>query len=513
MNKNAIGYTRVSSEEQINNYSLENQKDKCVKYCNDNDFNLLKLFKDEGKSATSLNRPALIDLLDYCKKNKDKVDALVIYKIDRLSRSTYDYLEVKRRLASYGITIISVTEPNDGSPTGEFLETLMAAQARLDNAIKSERTKDGMTKRLEAGLPTNLVPVGYKYAPGENEKNMPVPDEPRFTQLQNAGHEYLKGIHTKIQIAEFLNKQGFKTRNNKSASSQFVSHFFSNVFYKGIVHSKVRNKNYIGIHQKMFEEGEWCKIQQISEGTSFTASPKKRNNPDFPLRHFTMCGICGDHITGNWSSGNGGKYAYYRCPKHKPSVNVEVVEREFFDLLQSIKPTEETVERFTVILKAKYDGKYKELISNVSTLEKELQCLETTRKKLVQKNLDGIYDDVLFKEQDNDIKDKMVVKKIQISEAAMDKLDIDTICEFAKHFLENIAQTWKNADLDTKQRLQEMIFPEGVTYHFPGFRTIKLSCLFNVLRELNDPNESLGWSMGIEPITSNSTGWRSNQLS
>lgn len=495
MQKNAIGYIRVSSEEQVNNYSLSNQADKCKEYCKTNGFNLLKIFRDEGKSATTLNRPALIELLEYCRQNKGKIDACIIYKVDRMSRETYEYLDVKRRLASFGVNIISMTEMPNDSPMGEFMETLMAAQARLDNAIKSERTKDGMTKRLEAGLPTNPLSVGYKYQTGDNDKNYPVRDDPKFTQLQQAGYDYLSGIYTKKQIADLLNKRGFTTAGGCPVTSQFISKFFNNSFYKGSIYSRVRNKYYLGKHEKMFTEEEWYKIQQISEGTSFTAQPKKKNNPDFPLRHFVLCN-CGQHITGNWSQGRSQKYAYYRCPKHAPSIAVEQFEQEFFNLLESIRPSKETVKKFSEILKQKYDKKYNDLTVDITTIKKELEDLQEQRKMLVTKNMAGIYDDDLFMEQDEILKNKIIVKKVQISEGNIEKLDIDIICTFAENFLQNIAQTWKNAELETKQRLQSIIFPEGVIYDNSRFRTTTLSCLFEVLGDPDESENHLG-SRGI----------------
>ena len=513
MNKNAIGYIRVSSEDQIKNYSLANQEDKCREYCQNNGYCLLKIFRDEGKSATTLQRPALLELLSYSQKNKGKLDAVVTYKIDRMSRDTYEYLYLKKTLSSYGVSIIPITEPVDKTPAGAFLETIMAAVATLDNEQKSCRTKDGMTKRLESGLPTNPLPVGYKYQLGENGKNEPVKDEPRFSMLQQAGYDYMTGIFTKVQIAQSLNTKGFTTKNNKSCSSQFISHFFSNEFYKGVIFSKVRNKSYPGKHEKMFTDAEWHKIQQVSSGNTLTALPKKRNNPDFPLRHFTVCGKCGKPICGNWSQGRTERYAYYRCLKHSPSVPADDFERDFITLLDDIKPSPETLERFTNLLKSKYDKNYKELTKDVSTLNRELESLHNQRKTLLKKNLDGIYDDDLFKEHDEELKNRILVLNIQIKDAGMKKLDIETICTFANHFINNLSQTWRNADLDTKQRLQEIIFPNGVFYEYPGFRTDTLSCLFEVLRDSSASNDHLGWLMGLEPTTSASTEQRSNQLS
>ena len=328
-----------------------------------------------------------------------------------------------------------------------------------------------------------------------------------------AGYSYLSGIYTTKQIADKLNKVGFSTHRGKPVSGQFVSRFLKHPFYKGIIVSRTRDRTYKGVHKEMFSEEEWLKIRNISEENSFTAKPKMRNNPDFPLRHFTICSKCGSHITGNWSKGRSKKYSYYRCPNHAPSIPVEIFESEFIELLESVKPARETVERFTELLKAKYESVYKQLSSNTKTLENELNELVDKRKVLVQKSLDGVYDDDLFKEYDERLKDEIMVKKLQVSESTMEKIDIDTICEFASHFISNLSQTWRKADLEANQQLQQVLFPEGVEYCFPKFRTAKLSCLFNALGDFDVSEEHMGWTMGLEPTTSCATDRCSNQLS
>lgn len=289
-----------------------------------------------------------------------------------------------------------------------------------------------------------------------------------------------------------LNKWGFTTRSDKKTSSQFISKLFSNEFYKGVIYSKVRNKKYMGKYEAMFSDSEWYQIQQVSAGKSFTAQPKKRNNPDFPLRHFAICEKCGEPITGNWSKGRSKKYPYYRCQNHSPSVPVDEFEQQFFDFLLKIKPKKETVKKFTKILKDKYDAKYKELTKNVHVLEKELSDLLEERKTIAKKNVAGIFSDEVCKELTDEVENKITVKKMQINEGSMQKLDIETICTFAEHFLQNVAQTWRNVDLETKQRLQELIFPEGITYCFPGYRTTFLCCLFEILQDPNESDDHLG---------------------
>ncbi len=159
--KHAYAYLRVSSEEQVSNFSLDNQKDYCLREAERQEYEIAQIYREEGVSAKTTNRPQLLRLLEDCRKNKNTISAVFIYKIDRISRDTYDFLAIKRKLAENGIRILSVTEPTEANPTGEFLETLLAASAKLDNATKGLRTQDGMRKRLESGWANGRAPVGY----------------------------------------------------------------------------------------------------------------------------------------------------------------------------------------------------------------------------------------------------------------------------------------------------------------------------------------------------------------
>src|SRR5439155_22233872 len=131
-------YTRVSSDEQIKGMSLGFQREDCLRYAKERDMSVARFFEERGESAKVADRPELLNLLDYCKKHKGTIDALILWKLDRLSRNQMDYYYLKRTLLSYGITIHSVTEPSiEGSSSieGKIFETFTALQAEIDNAM------------------------------------------------------------------------------------------------------------------------------------------------------------------------------------------------------------------------------------------------------------------------------------------------------------------------------------------------------------------------------------------
>src|SRR5947209_7742603 len=109
--KRAILYLRVSTEEQVDNFSLSTQEDICRKEAEKRGYEVVQIFREEGRSAKTITgRPVLISLIEYCRKNKHNVQATFVYRLDRISRVTADYLAIRKKLAENGITIISSTE-------------------------------------------------------------------------------------------------------------------------------------------------------------------------------------------------------------------------------------------------------------------------------------------------------------------------------------------------------------------------------------------------------------------
>src|ERR1035437_4861063 len=104
--KKAVLYLRVSTEEQVDNFSLGTQDELCKKEAERRHLEIDKIFREEGKSAKNIvGRPVLIKLLEYCRRNKKRIDAVIVYRLDRVSRSTSDYLAVRKKLSDYGISI------------------------------------------------------------------------------------------------------------------------------------------------------------------------------------------------------------------------------------------------------------------------------------------------------------------------------------------------------------------------------------------------------------------------
>ncbi|MBA4417409.1 MAG: recombinase [Syntrophus sp. (in: bacteria)] len=214
----AIGYTRVSTDEQAREgISLDNQKAKITAYCELNDLDLVEIIEDAGKSGKDLNREGIQSLLGKVKARQ--IDAVVVYKLDRLSRRVKDTLTLMDLIEKKSVAFHSITERIDTkSAMGKFFLNIMASMNQWERDTISERTHDALQHKIDKGERAGQIPYGWTL--GEDGK----------TLLQNQTEQEairlikdLKGKgYTLRSICEKLTREGHKA-TGKSWHPQTVS--------------------------------------------------------------------------------------------------------------------------------------------------------------------------------------------------------------------------------------------------------------------------------------------------
>src|ERR1035438_630423 len=161
---NAVIYCRVSSKEQIEGTSLESQEASCRDFALSKGMRVLKVFLEQGESAKFADRTQLLQLIEFCRQSRDqdKVDTLLVWKIDRFARNVADHYSIKTTLLKYGVRVASVTEPIDSDPTGKLMEGVLASVAQFDNDVRAMRTVQGMRRRIQDGIWPRKPPLGYR---------------------------------------------------------------------------------------------------------------------------------------------------------------------------------------------------------------------------------------------------------------------------------------------------------------------------------------------------------------
>jgi site-specific DNA recombinase len=156
-----IGYVRVSTDEQAREgISLEAQKTKIAAYCELNDLELIEIIEDAGKSGKDLNREGIQSLI--CEVKAHRIDAVVVYKLDRLSRRVRDTLSLMDLIEKKNIAFHSITERIDTkSAMGKFFLNIMASMNQWERDTISERTRDALHHKIDKGERAGQIPYGW----------------------------------------------------------------------------------------------------------------------------------------------------------------------------------------------------------------------------------------------------------------------------------------------------------------------------------------------------------------
>lgn len=484
--KKAIIYLRVSTEEQVDNYSLETQQNICIKEAERRGIEVLQIFKEEGRSAKNITgRPVLIEMLEFCRRNKKNIDALIVYRLDRLSRQTGDFLAIRKRLAEYQITLISASEPTGNSPTERFIETMLASFAQMDNDVKSERTRNGLRARFLAGLPCSTPTFGYK-----NENGYAIKDPKTWDKIKQAWELMATGTKTLSEMATIMNgwglRQPFKGKEYQ-LKPQAISRMFRNKFYIGILTSKRYPEEVRGQHIPMVTEALFYRVQAAIDGRNTNIHvPLARRNPDnkeFPLRRLVLC-RCNTPLTGAWSKGKRAKYAYYMCNKRcgMPSIPVDTLNNATMHFLSTISPKKECLDAFIALLRRTYYKRGAQLQKRREQADTELKRLYTLRQALIQKNLNGIYSDEIFKEQNKLIEEQIASVQMAKDDALLEKYNLEKIVKFMQEKFANLGVTYQLSTLSQIKVLLCSIFPSGLLWSYPGLSNTKISPLYQSIR-------------------------------
>jgi len=203
----AVSYVRVSTEDQAKEgVSLDNQREKIKSYCQLKDLTLIKTIEDAG-SAKNLNRKGVQKVLKMARKKE--IDAVVVFKLDRMFRSTVDAIETTKMFDKWGISFHSIHETLDTqSAMGRFFFTLTAALAEMERRVIGERTKAALAyKRSRNEKTGGDIPYGFNLT----ENGLLVENENEQEVIRLIHRLKQQGLSLR-KISKKLEQEGFKTK-------------------------------------------------------------------------------------------------------------------------------------------------------------------------------------------------------------------------------------------------------------------------------------------------------------
>lgn len=251
--KRAALYIRVSTEEQAKEgFSISAQREKLSWFASSQDWEIAGYYVDEGYSAKDLNRPALQRMLQDVRQHQ--VDLILVYRLDRLTRSVLDLYQLLEEWEAHHVTFRSCTEVYDTTTAiGRLFITLVAALAQWERENLAERVKLGMEQMAhEEKRPGGPPPFGYRLVNGMLQID---PQEAEVVRTIFSLYESGIGIGA---IARRLQEEGIPSRTGASWSQATLSRMLQNHVYYGAL-----RWNYAEGGQKKNSPDAWI----IREGT------------------------------------------------------------------------------------------------------------------------------------------------------------------------------------------------------------------------------------------------------
>lgn len=463
----AVIYCRVSTVEQVQNLSLATQEESCRAYCAREGYDVDELFIDAGESAKTTNRPEFLRLLEACRQGQGRLHAVIVYSLTRFSRNSADHHAISTLLRGLGISLRSVTEPIDDSPSGRLMEGILAAMAQFDNDSRSARVVAGMKAATDRGRWIWPAPIGYLTGTPKQRGASIVPDPDRAPLIRAAFESVAESRLTGRRLREHLTAQGLRTRRGVPISLRLLYVLLRNPVYVGDVATRggIRRR---GDFEPLVSETVFARVQArlSARGLAIRQAVRHVNHPDFPLRRFVRCAECQGQLTGSWSAGRSRRYGFYHCRRGCTRVGREALESAFLALLDALAPKAGYLRVFRAVILELWARE-----QATATAEHRRQRVQVTKLEAQLESLDRAFifdqriDDQSYRHQRDLLREQSTIAKLRLSDSDHVAADIESMLAFAEYAITESSRLWTAAaSVEERIRLQTTFFPAGLRW-------------------------------------------------
>ena len=451
--KRCVLYPRVSTEMQVDGYSLEGQKNMLTRFADREEMIVVDTYEDAGKSGKSIEgRPAFQKMLRDIEDGLD-IDYILVYKLSRFGRNAADILNSLELVQSYGVNLICIEEGIDSSQTsGKLLISVLSAVAEIERENIIEQTMNGRREKArQGGWNGGFAPYGYTL-----EDNKLMIEETEAVAIRKIFELYTSSEIGLGGIANQLNLQGIRKipRQNGTLedwTGHFIKLILDNPVYCGKIaygrrtkekvkgtkndYQMKRNDDYIlteGQHKGIVSEEIWEKAHAKRLRTGVKQPSKIGRDRVHLLSGLLKCPVCGSPMYTNkhaWTNKDGtykeiyyyvcsrnrmvrGKHCEYKAMLKKTDIEPMVIEA-IREIVRNEEYAQAIKKRIGVQIDTKavdkelegYQAKLKEVDLNKTRLEREIDSLPADAKYRERKlhdmtlRLDSLYDVIVELEE------------------------------------------------------------------------------------------------------------------
>ena len=403
-------YIRVSTEDQAREgFSLGEQEEKLLALCKFKDLEVYKVYKDAGISAKDMeHRPQFQEMLKDMKDGK--INYIVAYKLDRITRSVRDLEELISVLEQYNCFLLCDRDDvNTSTANGRFFVRMLTVLSQLEIEIVSERTKFGLNGAIKSGHIPGQRPFGYKSA---DDKKMIIDNATR-PYVEKIFDMYLEGKSFQ-QIANYFEENNIYPK--KKWKDTTIQKIIDNKIYMGDYEQYKRigkQENlepivYMNVVEPIISRAKWEECQRQKERNQRTYTRDRI----YTFFQRLKCPNCSRIMKCKGSGGTKRKYIYYTCEHCHINFNENHVELLLKDFIYDLLEYDIAVKKFFLLV-------LEDKTNNIDTsiIDKEIRELQKQRDRIKQAYIKGIVEIDDFKEDYKLIEDKLAnleTKKLEL---------------------------------------------------------------------------------------------------
>ena len=422
--KKAVGYCRYSSSNQREE-SIEAQIRAIEQYCKTKGIELIRFYKDEAISGTSIkDRESFLEMISDSKTGE--FELVIVHKYDRFARNRYDHAIFERKLNGNNVLLISVLEELNDSPESIILKSVLTGMNEYYSLNLSREVKKGKKENALKGVHNGgLPPLGYDL--DENKKYIVNQEEAKIVRLIfSLAYQGL----TYADIANTLNEQGYKNKSGSNFKKTSIRDTLLNMKYIGTYFLGLKNRKgtYLkdpliieNSHEAIVDKSVFYKVQErfkISKN-----KPRKRKENYYLLTSHCTCGLCGAAYVGGYRTKNryGTVYYGYQCRTRKnntKSCKNRYIRKEKLEkaIVYAIKTEILNDKNIKIISKDLFNILRKEFDKSkeIERCKKEIEKLNNKSLKLLEKNLEGVILEEIFYKKNQEINQELNLLKSKL---------------------------------------------------------------------------------------------------
>ena len=393
-------YIRVSTEDQAREgFSLGEQKEKLLQLCSFKDLEVYKVYKDAGISAKDMeHRPQFREMLQDMKEGK--INYIVAYKLDRITRSVRDLEELISVLEQYNCFLLCDRDDvNTSTANGRFFVRMLTVLSQLEIEIVSERTKFGLNGAIKSGHIPGQRPFGYT----KSEDKKMIVDNATRPYVEKIFDMYLEGKSFQ-QIANYFKENNIYPK--KKWHDTTIQKIIDNKIYMGDYEQYKRigkQENlepivYMNVVEPIISRAKWEECQKQKERNQRTYTRDRI----YTFFQRLKCPSCSRIMKCKGSGGTKRKYMYYTCEHCHINFNENYVEELLESFIYDLLEYDMAVKKFFLPILEDKNNKI-----DTTTIDKEIRTLEKQRDRIKQAYIKGIVEMEDFKEDYKLIEDKL----------------------------------------------------------------------------------------------------------